>query len=214
MFFKHLCLLLVAGCGLASASNAATIVNIEMILRYDGTFYTDGYIRTDAEDYTFFDSFLADDDPRGVPTFDPGMKVGDHTTFRASIVLPESEMMQAHQFDNGGRTQGCQLSHLTCGTVTEVFQLPDGYVLNWGELEGVSFGMQAGQQLTYLFTPEYRGSTLELNWGTIVYANRFANFTILDVTQPAPVPVPMPALLLPAGLGAFAFLRKRRRMIS
>lgn len=214
MFFKRLCLSLLAACGVASASHAATIVNIEMTLRYEGTFYTDGHIWTDAEDYTFFDSFLADDDPRGLPTFDPGMKVGDQTTFRASIVLPESTMILARQFDNGGRTQGCQLGHLICGTVTEVFQSPDGYVLNWGELEGVRFGMQAGQQLTYLFTPEYRGSTLEFNWGTIVYDNRFANFTILDVAQPAPVPLPMPAMLLPMGLGAFAFLRKRRRMVS
>jgi len=214
MFSRRLCLSLLAACGLASASHAATVINIEMTLRYEGTFYTDGHIRTDAEDYTFFDSFLADGDPRGVPTFDPGMKVGDRTTFRASIVLPEDARTLTRQFDDGGRRQGCQLGPLTCGTVTEVFQSPDGYVLNWGELEGVSFGTQAGQRLTYLFTPEYRGSTLELSWGTIVYDDRFASFTILDVAQPAPVPVPMPALLLPAGLGALAFLRRRRRMVS
>ena len=43
------------------------------------------------------------------------------------------------------------------------------------------------------------------------YVDEYSQFTILDIKDLAPVPLPSAIALLPLGLGALAFMRKRRR---
>lgn len=206
-----------------SAADGSTLASFHLKLRYEGTSYSDGWIvQDDGEEGEIWESFgyiLADSYHLGLPVYDPKLRPGDKTSFKATLTIPDDHNQYIDDFDNGGRASGCKLGHLDCSSgVTSTSPTS----ILWGEYQSLSFRPEVGSTLSFLYNLDYTGSTLSLDWGTVIFHNRWADFTVTDVVQSklttvspgdvAPVPPPAGIALLPVGLAALAFVRKRRRL--
>lgn len=219
--------------GLGGAASAATVYNISMKLKYEGTFYTDGQVYfyepdADGNERGFeFDRYLADGNALGIPVLNEKLKIGKNTKFSAEVSVPDepSECLDYYCYDNGGRTENCIIAGVDCGYVSTVYlndQLSFG--IDGSSYSSLSSGLKAGQSLSYTFNLGYF-SSLDIDGGGVNFFNRTARFTLLKDAKivplrertlaatfdPAPVPLPATAALLPLGIGALAMMRKRRR---
>lgn len=206
-----------------SAADASTVTSFHLKLRYEGTYYSDGWIVQDeaeaGESWESFDRIQADGYRLGMPVYDPKLQPGEKTSFKATLTIPDDPDQVIDYFDNGGRASHCKLGHLDC-SVGVTSTSPTSIL--WGEYQSLNFQPVVGSTLSFLYNLDYTGSTLSLDWGTVIFHNRWADFTVTDVIQPkrptastldiAPVPLPAGAALLPLGLAALALVRKRRSL--
>ena len=207
-----------------SAADASTVTSFHLKLRYEGTYYSDGWIVQDdaeeGESWESFDYIQADAYHLDLPVYDPKLQPGDKTSFKATLTIPDDPNQYIDYFDNGGRASHCTLGHLDCSSgVTSTSPTS----ILWGEYQSLSFRPEIGSNLSFLYNLDYTGSTVSLDWGTAIFHNRWADFTVIDVIHPkrttvsalavAPVPLPTAAALLLLSLAALALVRKRRRLI-
>lgn len=203
--------MLVIGVGQAEA---ATIVGVNMKLRYEGTYYDEGFVYvseydSEGEDKSFIlDNYLADGNDLGIPVLDTDLKIGDKTHLSAKFLVPDDQNQIVDYYDNGGQSLHCHLGNISCGA-TEVYISDDWLSFAWSEYSSLYSGFKSGDTLRYTFNLGYY-SSLYFDWGWVHFKNRTAVFTLLADAQVAPVPLPETAALLPLGLGALAMMRRRR----
>ena len=195
-------------------AEAATVVDYDIELRYEGTTFRDvdiGFINWDMPDHKY-DQMPLEGNPYGIVGRYSHLNIGDIVRFVAQVVYPDDptnydEWPGAH--DNGGRAPICNLGGLDCDVTFaipgEVFQL---------DLFDVIF-MQGTTTIGGAFTRTWWGPMVpSQHTSTVAFYAWWeeAKFTVLSVDQPAPVPLPMSVALMPVGLGALAMMRRRRRL--
>jgi hypothetical protein len=207
--------------GLGSAANAATLVNVNLALRYDGTYYSDGGVwfydddeNGNPRDFTF-DNYLADGNELGISTLNPRLKLGARSNFKATLSVPDDQNQVLGYYDNGGRALSCSIGRVDCGYVGIVNLSASHLSLGIDDsmYSSLSSGLSAGSRLYYTFNLGYYSSQ-NFDWGGVYFFNRTAYFTLLKDAKISPVPLPASAALLPLGLGALTLMRKRRRKLS
>lgn len=216
MGIKSLCAAIAVAIGIGQAADAATVVNIKMKLRYEGTHYSEGAIvffdadgNGEPEDLVF-DTYLANGNPYGIPTLSPHLEIGDETAFKATILVPPKDQYLDY-YDNGGRAYSCRIGKIECGYVSSVYMNESlSLGINTSQYSSLSSAFFAGGKFYYTFNLGYT-STQNFDWGWVAFRNRTAVFTLLEDAKIAPVPLPVSAALLPVGIGAFAIMRKRRK---
>ena len=198
MFLKSL----IAACTLALGANAAHSSYADVLLRYDYTTYYDVRIYDDfTNEVVEFDSLSSLDDAWNLPLLYPTFMSG--RTYRLSVDYLEDGSVL------------CKIERYDCG----ISQYPSSFALSqpfsFGDDEYEMIfqgGVALGKTVKVWDIADYLGHEFRIDATTFATASdRNTYFTIVSLE---PVPVPASAALLFGGLGAFAFLRKRRGNLS
>lgn len=207
MSIRTFCLGLAAVLGFAQAAQAATIVDYDFKLRYEGTAFYDVVIAQPGvdPDPLFIGSIGVRDYNWGLPGVYHHLPIGAHVRFTASVFYPGEPVTWTEQYDNGGSVSECSLAGVACGaTRTELTE--DGFVLGISDHTDIQ---KSGNALHVTYWGRYHFGE-NYDYGLMrTYDIQTAYFTILD--EPAPVPLPASAGFLAAAMGGLAMLRRRRR---
>lgn len=223
MYIRSLCAAAVVAVGVGQA-DAATVVNYDLWLRYEGTAFEDVfYASTDPESNYYVEGDFAAD------AMLPGMKshlfgsiaIGDIIHMMMRIVHPEVPDDNDLVHGNGGRTPICKIGAWSC--VKTNYTSAAGFS-GWPNEDVFTI---AYEDIWYLTGETSIGSHITANFWTGAadfpftsddgrywywYDYEFSNFTV--VPPPSPVPLPATVALLPLGVGALALMRRRRRSLS
>lgn len=190
-------------------AEAATTVNYDLWLRYEGTsLYDLSYYEIDGSNEYEEANYTAD----ATTPFKP-VKFGDLITgamirFTATVEYPDPPTSFTET-----TISPCQLGAEDCTYFNYANMNQDGRIrlYNFFGDYMLSGYPTAGGTLSYWF--DSFGTVEDRTTADGVYKYRTrgetANFTVV---QPAPVPLPVTAALLPVGLGALAMMRKRRKV--
>lgn len=199
--------------GVGSAAEAATIVNYDIELRYEGTTFRDvdiGFYNWNMAE-VHYDEMALEGNPFGIVGRYSHLNIGDVVRFVAEVFYPDDPNELVGMYDNGGRAPVCRLGGLECDVT---YALPgEAFRLDYWDMVSVYGTTAIGEPFAY----EWWGPLVEPQHTSVVAFYAWwekANFTVLSVVEPAPVPLPATAALLPLGLGALALLRRRRRRVS
>lgn len=209
MSLRTFCLGLVAALGLGQACAAATTVNHDLRLRYDGTSFTEASVYQRSSDLTLFEGTIGPwDYDWGFEGFFNHLPLGAIVPFKATILYPDEPFTWVSNgsgfLDNGGRVQACSFTGPLCNA-TWTQRRGDDFRFGYDDAAGFD---KIGNQIRYSF------------WGRAFrdidpaedirreYEFQTVHFTVL----PAPVPLPASIALIPMGIGALALLRRRRRL--
>ena len=196
-------------------AEAATVVNYDIELRYDGTFFGDveiGFREWDVPNLEY-DWMPLDGNPFGIVGRFSHLKIGDIVRFVAEVIHPD-DPYDTDQWsggsDNGGRANHCDLAGYDCSNLTMTFPGTDFQLYYWDTISTLGT-TKVGEVFQQTFwgpevRPQHTSSVSFYAW----WEN--ANFTVLSVNEPAPVPLPISIALMPIGLSALAMMRRRRRL--
>ncbi|MGN7869380.1 VPLPA-CTERM sorting domain-containing protein [Paracoccus sp. 22332] len=212
MGIRALCAAAAVVVGVGSAAEAATTVNYDIQLRYDGTVYTD--VALWAHDPSvadlYLDSMALEGNPYGVTGRFSHLQIGDIVRFVAQVIYPDDPESWSGIYDNGGRADYCTLAGYDCSNLTMTFPGSD-FHLHYMD----TIGTQGTTKVGGIFEQWFWGPAVPdqlTSYGGFHAWFETASFTVVSVDNPAPVPLPAAAALLPLGLGALALMRRRRRV--
>lgn len=213
MNFRTSFLAVAAALGICQAANAATIVEADLWLRYEGTAFSNlTHASTIDPDYEYQGDLAAGDTLPGVQSYLFGpMTVGDIVRLSIKIVHPDVPVLDDRYYGNGGRTPVCQFGAWDCTETNSTQFIDKGFALAFDDKWSMKIGTQVGDGATVNFWSTYVSSPIVSDDGEFVYwyGDEDSFFTV--VPPPSPVPLPAAAALLPMGIGALAVLRRRRR---
>lgn len=212
---------MVAGVG---AADAATVVKeYNLHLRYEGTaFYDAFYSQYDSEGNYEETIHLGDvavgEAPSWMKSYDfPDLTPGSIIGFIATIIFDDEVTFDEGGFALSGSAPVCRIGTVSC------------IGMNYNQLSesGVDLNIKPEGNMWLSFNPAVGGDFEFGRWMyempkphravengiTYIYYSemQLSNFTVVSAADIAPVPLPASAALLPLGIGALAFLRKRRR---
>lgn len=209
---------------MAGQAGAATytVAEYDMQVRYEGTGFTRAYVLSLPDLETVYEgSIPAGDTTYGFDSYLFGKpQIGTIFQFQLKIVHPHVPIYDFF-YDNGGRAPVCQLGPWDC-TGVNITNINGNHIrFGWDDIFSASVTLTKGSVLDINFWSAYASHdgpypfriSEDGRYG-YEYRDEYSQFTILYIKDLAPVPLPSAIALLPLGIGALAFMRKRRRLVA